>query len=75
MRQPASIPIGGLPQDKADPRYDPDASVIFAVRLTCDVCGYMLLFDSETFHPSSERTLSVGSEELGAEWEAEQGAG
>jgi hypothetical protein len=74
-RHPALIPIGGLHQDKADPRHDPDASVIFAVRLTCDVCGYMLLFDSEMFHPSSERTLFVGSEELEAEWEAEQGAG
>ena len=33
----------------------------------------MRLFDSEKFHPSSERTLFVGSEELEAEREAEQG--
>jgi hypothetical protein len=72
-RHPALIPIGGLYQDKADPRHDPDADVIFAVRLTCDVCGYMLLFDSEKFQPSNETTLFVGSEELEAEWEAEQG--
>lgn len=47
-RHPALIPIGGLYQDTADPRHDPDANVVFAVRLTCDVCGYMLLFDSKS---------------------------
>jgi hypothetical protein len=48
---------------------------MFAVRLACDVCCYMLLFDIEKFHPSSERTLFVGSEEREAKWEAEQGDG
>ena len=74
-RHPALIPTGGLHQDEADPRHDPDANVTFAVRLTCDVCGYMLLFDSEKFHPTGEKTLFVGSEELEAEWEAEQAPG
>jgi hypothetical protein len=33
----------------------------------------MLLFDSEKFHPSSEKTLFLGSEEIEAEWKGEQG--
>jgi hypothetical protein len=44
-----------------------------ALQSVADVRGYMVLFDSEKFHPSSEKTLFVGPEELEAEWEAEQG--
>lgn len=72
-RYPAIISIGGFQHDKTDPRHDPEANVIFAVRLTCDVCGYMLLFDSEKFSPKGERTLFRGSEELEAELEDGEG--
>jgi hypothetical protein len=71
--RPAIISVGGFHHEKDDPRYDPEANVIFAVKLTCDVCGHMMLFDSEKFSPGDERSLIKGlSVEQEAEWEARQ---
>jgi hypothetical protein len=69
-RLPALVPIGGIHREKDDPRHDPEANVLFAVVLTCNLCGYMLLFDSEKFTPGDEKTMIFGPPEREDEIEA-----
>lgn len=71
-RQPAHVSTGGFHYGKGDPRNDPDANVIFAVQLTCDVCGYLMLFDSEKFYTGNDRIFINGPLELEDEIEAAQ---
>lgn len=63
--------IGGIHHEQGHPRHDPEANVIFAVRMTCDVCGYMMLFDSEKFQAGDEKMLFIGPEALEAEIDGE----
>jgi hypothetical protein len=50
--------IGGLKSQIEDPvEGDPDTNVLFMVRVSCRVCGYTMLFDSEQHHGPDEPTL------------------
>jgi hypothetical protein len=63
-RLPAMVYVGGIHHEPGHPRHDPEANAVFAVRLTCDVCGYMLLFDSEKFYSGDEKIMFLGPQEL-----------
>jgi ssDNA-binding Zn-finger/Zn-ribbon topoisomerase 1 len=62
-RLPAIINCGGWPHERDDPRHDPDAYVWFAVKVECDSCGHMLLFNSERFRHGDEPVFVVGFRE------------
>ncbi len=51
--QPALIHVGGL-----NTKTSPDSNVGFGVIVLCQVCGHVLLFDSEQFSGPSEYVLS-----------------
>jgi hypothetical protein len=63
-RRPVLLNVGGLPHDEHDPRYDPEANVLFMIRVVCRLCGYTMLFDSEQHHHGDEPTLFQGPPEL-----------
>ena len=44
--------------------YDPEANVLFMIRVVCRLCGYTMLFDSEQHHHGDEQTLFQGPPEL-----------
>ncbi|MCU1676315.1 MAG: hypothetical protein JWM93_1073 [Frankiales bacterium] len=62
-RLPVILAIGGEHYEPTDSRHDPEANTQFLVEVACDVCGYVLLFDSERLEPSNSRTLVVGMTE------------
>ncbi len=69
-KRPAIIPIGGIHHERDHPRWDPEANVLFMVMLTCDLCGNVLLFDSERLVPGEQKMMVEGlteEEELAAE--------
>jgi hypothetical protein len=72
-RRPAMLDIGGFHHEGDDPRHDPEANVLFMVRVTCGLCGHTLLFDSEQFHHGNEPILFQGPEALEDELEADGG--
>jgi hypothetical protein len=57
---PVLVNFGGFPVDPSDPRHDPDANVWFALKVECDVCGHMMLFNSERYHGPDEKVLYRG---------------
>jgi hypothetical protein len=61
--RPAMLYIGGFLFEKDDPRRDPDANVVYAVDFTCQVCGYIMLFDSEKFHRGDAKILAFRDED------------
>ncbi len=70
-RRPVVLSVGAMFRE-VEHRTDPDCNVIFMVRVTCDVCGYAMLFDSEKFNGSDKPTLVRGPEEAEEAWEAGQ---
>jgi len=67
LRLPVTHYIGGVHRERDDPRWDPEANVLFLVHVECDACGHVLLFNSERLEPSSTKSLVQG---LGDEDEA-----
>lgn len=61
---PVLLSFGGFHHEPRDPRHDPEANVWFAVNVECQVCGHMMLFNSERFHHGNEPVLFQGSIEL-----------
>lgn len=45
----------------------PDANIVYALVVTCSLCGYMLLFDSEQHHHGDEPVLIEGPDDLDPE--------
>jgi hypothetical protein len=64
---PVLVSFGGFPHEKTDPRHDPEANVWFAAKVECQVCGYMMFFNSERFHHGDEPVLFQGTREYEAE--------
>jgi hypothetical protein len=67
------LDVGGFHHEKDDPRHDPEANVMFMVRVYCQLCGYVLLFDSEQFRGGDEPVLFMGPPELEEESDPESG--
>jgi hypothetical protein len=53
-RQPVIVNVGGIPDSKLQ---DAKTNIRFYVALTCDLCGHVMLFDSERFQHGDERAL------------------
>jgi hypothetical protein len=64
---PVIVNYGGFHHEEGDPRRDPEANIYYAAKVECDVCGYMMLFNSERFHHGDEPTLFMGTREREAE--------
>jgi uncharacterized Zn finger protein len=60
LRGPTVEFINGIPHDRDHPNWDPDANVLFLVHVECNMCGHVLLFNSERLEPSSTKSLVVG---------------
>ena len=60
LQLPVMQSIGGFHRKTSDPRWDKEANVLFLVHVECDVCGHILLFNSERLEPSSTGTLVIG---------------
>jgi hypothetical protein len=52
-RRPVIQTIGGWAPD-------PEHNVLFLMQVTCDVCAYVMLFDSESLEPPGVKTLLEG---------------
>ncbi|HYP47891.1 MAG TPA: hypothetical protein VEQ61_04560 [Thermoleophilaceae bacterium] len=61
--RPLTMNVGGLPVGQDDPEHDPEANVLFVIRVVCLLCGYTLLFDSEQYH-HGEEAIVLGADEL-----------
>ena len=55
--RPTIISVGGFHHPEPDPRHDPEANVVFAVAMRCEVCGHLAYFDAEKFRSGDEPTL------------------
>jgi ribosomal protein S27AE len=62
--RPVIVTIGGLLHEEGDPRRDPEAELLFLIRLSCQLCGYTMLFDAEHHRRGDEPTMFLGPEEL-----------
>jgi hypothetical protein len=60
LKYPSIESIGGFHREKSDPKHDPEANVLFLVHVECDMCGHVLLFNSERLEPSSSKSLVQG---------------
>ncbi|MFF1822261.1 hypothetical protein ACFVWG_33455 [Kribbella sp. NPDC058245] len=60
LRLPVMQNIGGFQRERSDPEWDAEANVLFLVQVECDVCGHVLLFNSERLEPSSTKSLVLG---------------
>ena len=57
-RRPVYLHVGRLNSSTEDAvEEDPDADVLLMVRVSCEVCGYTMLFDSEKHHGPDEAVL------------------
>ena len=61
--RPLTLNVGGFPVREDNPQHDPEANVLFVIRVVCLLCGYTLLFDSEQYHHGEEAIL-LGSDEF-----------
>lgn len=59
-KRPGIVTFGGPIHDKDDPRWDPEANILFMVMTVCDLCGNTQFFDSERLLPDSEAVLVRG---------------
>src|SRR5919198_4882427 len=69
---PVLLSIGGFHHERADPRWDPEANVRFMIEVRCEVCGHVMLFDSEKFHGPNEPVLVTGPPEVEEQLESEE---
>ncbi len=58
MRWPGVLHVGGH-RERGDPR-DSSENILFMAIVECQLCGHVLLFDSEKFHGGDERILQPG---------------
>lgn len=54
---PVILSIGGFKHPPEDSRHDPEHNVRFCIQVTCRVCGYVMLFDSEVLTGAREAVL------------------
>ncbi|MDQ2911373.1 MAG: hypothetical protein M3R39_10245 [Actinomycetota bacterium] len=62
-KKPGLIVVGGWLRERTDPKWDPDANLLFVAVVICNLCGNTMFFDSDRFHTSDELTMFVGPEE------------
>ena len=74
-RRPTLLSVGGVHHEPDDPRRDPEANVIFALKVQCEACGHVLLFDSERHRGGDDKIFFKGSLEDEAKFETEHDDG
>ncbi len=59
---PVILVDAGFPSGAGDlpPGQNPDGDITFAVRIECDTCGHMMLFNSEKYRTGDEKIMMLG---------------
>jgi hypothetical protein len=68
---PAFLHVGDFAGSVKPKKPDPDGNVLFLVHVECNLCGYVLLFNSETLAPTDTIRLVTMTEEEEAQAEAD----
>lgn len=75
---PVLLLDGGFPSGTDDNSLGEDGDLSFAVRIECNACGYLMLFNAQRFRTADEKIIvAEGTEQegqLGSDWpESRQG--
>ena len=63
-RHPVVLNSGALYLDEGHPAHDPEANILYMIRVSCNLCGYTMLFDVEQHHHGDEPIIFKGPPEL-----------
>ena len=64
-RLPVTLEVGGARHPPRDKRHDPDATTLFMVTVECNLCGHVMLFNSNRFRRGDEPIFLSDPPELG----------